>query len=217
MDEDSIGIISRLQRLTEEREANGSISRLEESAARLEAENNAAVLRSWGVPILHLDALRERKPTDAIRHVDSWVDSRSTFLTLAGSVGVGKSVGAAYWLSIAARGIQPGIFKNRWYKATDLARVGMYDQKIYEIAECMTLVIDDVGVEYSDVKGAFLTTFGDLIDKRYENKLRTIITTNLSGPSFRERYGERIYDRLCHVGIWASIQGKSMRSGNSQK
>jgi DNA replication protein DnaC len=176
-------------------------------------QNREAVMQSWGVPTLHLQVLRKADQTAAIRQVEAWLNSSSVFLTFAGGVGVGKSVGAAYWLAIAARGIEPASgFQQRWWKAVDIARMGMYDAKLDAMANCQTLVIDDVGIEYADSKGAFLTTFGDLIDKRYEHQRRTLLTTNLTGANFKERYGERIYDRLCQVGVWAPIVGKSMRA-----
>ena len=56
------------------------------------------------------------------------------------------------------------------------------------------LGIDDLGTEPSEVMD-----YGNVIDlltKRYEEQLFTIITTNLTPQQIREHYGDRIADRL---------------------
>jgi DNA replication protein DnaC len=58
------------------------------------------------------------------------------------------------------------------------------------------MVIDDLGVEYLDKNGNFLQRLDELIDERYSNYRQTIITTNLNVKAFKERYGERVADRI---------------------
>ena len=60
------------------------------------------------------------------------------------------------------------------------------------------LGIDDLGTEPSEVMdyGNIYTPVIDLLTKRYEEQLFTIITTNLTPQQIREHYGERIADRL---------------------
>lgn len=60
------------------------------------------------------------------------------------------------------------------------------------------LGIDDLGTEPSEVMdyGNVYTPVIDLLTKRYEEQLFTIITTNLTPQQIREHYGERIADRL---------------------
>lgn len=60
------------------------------------------------------------------------------------------------------------------------------------------LGIDDVGIEPYEILdfGNVLSPIVDLITKRYEEQLFTFITTNLTPRDIRERYGERIADRL---------------------
>lgn len=61
-----------------------------------------------------------------------------------------------------------------------------------------TLAIDDIGTEPMELMdyGAKLYPITDLITKRYEEQLFTILTTNLTPKNIRERYGDRIADRL---------------------
>lgn len=60
------------------------------------------------------------------------------------------------------------------------------------------LGIDDLGTEPSEVMdyGNIYTPVIDLLTKRYEEQLFTIITTNLTPQQIREHYGDRIADRL---------------------
>lgn len=60
------------------------------------------------------------------------------------------------------------------------------------------LGIDDLGTEPSEVMdyGNVYTPVIDLLTKRYEEQLFTIITTNLTPPQIREHYDDRIADRL---------------------
>ena len=60
------------------------------------------------------------------------------------------------------------------------------------------LGIDDLGTEPSEVMdyGNVYTPVIDLLTKRYEEQLFTIITTNLTPQQIREHYGDRIADRF---------------------
>jgi len=58
--------------------------------------------------------------------------------------------------------------------------------------------IDDLGTEPSEVMdyGNVYTPVIDLLIKRYEEQLFTIITANITPQQIREHYGDRIADRL---------------------
>lgn len=60
------------------------------------------------------------------------------------------------------------------------------------------LGIDDLGTEAKEIMdfGNVFTPIIDLLTKRYEEQLFTIITTNLTPLQIREHYGDRIADRL---------------------
>lgn len=82
------------------------------------------------------------------------------------------------------------------------------------------LVIDDVGVENSEVLyyGNRLCPFVDLYDKRYRSDLRTILITNLLPKSdddkevtLRSKYGDRIYDRIRECCNDFVFEGESKR------
>ncbi len=67
-----------------------------------------------------------------------------------------------------------------------------------DLTKCSLLGIDDLGTEPLMVMdyGNEKTPIVDLLSMRYENRLFTIVTTNLTPKQIRERYGERIADRF---------------------
>lgn len=66
------------------------------------------------------------------------------------------------------------------------------------LKETTLLFIDDLGTEQTEVKifGSQYKPIIDLLSYRYEKRLITIITTNLTPKEIRSRYGERIYSRF---------------------
>ena len=64
------------------------------------------------------------------------------------------------------------------------------------------MVIDDLGIEYLDKNGNFLQRLDELLDERYSNFRKTIITTNLNADAFKDRYGERVADRMREGFTW---------------
>lgn len=60
------------------------------------------------------------------------------------------------------------------------------------------LGVDDLGTEPQEVMdfGNVVTPVIDLLTKRYDEQLFTIITTNLTPKQIRDHYGDRIADRL---------------------
>ncbi len=73
------------------------------------------------------------------------------------------------------------------------------------------LVIDDLGREYSDQHGRWLSELDLLIDDRHEARLRTVLTGNLTPEEFKARYGERIADRIRQDGRVCICNGESLR------
>ncbi len=70
--------------------------------------------------------------------------------------------------------------------------------KYLELTQDDMLAIDDLGTEPVEVMdyGNIMTPVIDLLTKRYEAQLFTIVTTNLDPKDIRKRYGDRIADRL---------------------
>lgn len=76
------------------------------------------------------------------------------------------------------------------------------------------LAIDDLGTEPTEVMdyGNISYPLIDLLTQRYELQLFTIITTNLTGQAIREKYGDRIADRLNEMMERVGFDNPSYRS-----
>ena len=77
------------------------------------------------------------------------------------------------------------------------------------------LGIDDLGTEPSEVMdyGNVYTPVIDLLTKRYEEQLFTIITTNLTPSQIREHYDDRIADRLNEMVKKIIFKNDTYRNG----
>lgn len=203
-----------------------------ETAARLEAlaahiaaeEREDAMIRreeAWatrGVPrrlwdMFHASVYGEAgalEESPALQAVGPFVAPamKPTLLVLAGGVGTGKSVAAA-WACAFNTG--------RFIKAIDLIRAGLFDddEVLPPLIRAPLIAIDDLGMEPIDGKGYGYAALYDLLDRRYDAGRKTIVTTNLTMDQFRDRYGtgagERLWDRVREVGIWVDIPGASLR------
>lgn len=219
-------IVSRAKVMSEEAARNPEVrARLDELAAKAEAGARAEEARareeSWekrGIPprlwpMFNASVLGDEEgPIDspALRSVGTFVapSERRTLLVLAGGVGTGKTVAAAWGCAFHS---------GRLAKAIDLIRIGMFDESsaLPVLAHCRLLAVDDLGMEPMDSKGYAYAAVYDLLDRRYDAALKTIITTNLTTDQFRERYGTgagaRLWDRIREIGVWFNISGPSLR------
>ena len=75
------------------------------------------------------------------------------------------------------------------------------------------LYIDDVGCEPSEVRffGNVVSPLTDLLYFRYENRLMTIMTTNLTIEDIGNNYGPRIKDRMIEMFNRLGYKNKSYR------
>lgn len=158
------------------------------------------------------------KETDALLGLRAWASSGKAFCVLFGIRGTGKTTAAVSALKLARRTMHfydeaknvvaswaycasDGMF----VRAAELSSATFTDEGKARLARARRvplLVIDDLGMERMDNAGIWAEALDLLTDVRYAKKLRTIITTNLDDKAFLERYGERIFDRVCeHEGI----------------
>jgi DNA replication protein DnaC len=80
---------------------------------------------------------------------------------------------------------------------TDVCRLDVVPDRYYDIA------IDDLGfeAERSSTYGNVRDIMEDVLTERYKvfPRWKTHITTNLTGQQLLQRYGDRIYSRLCEM------------------
>ena len=83
--------------------------------------------------------------------------------------------------------------------AKEVANMSKRDYKAFsDLCKYPILTLDDLGTEPMEVMdyGNIINPVLDLLTVRYENQLMTIITTNLTPKQIREKYGNRVADRL---------------------
>lgn len=71
------------------------------------------------------------------------------------------------------------------------------------------LVMDEVGVQYGTDNEKILLF--DVINRRYQEMMPTLVLTNLDAPGLREYLGDRAFDRLREAGIWVPFAWESFR------
>ena len=76
------------------------------------------------------------------------------------------------------------------------------------------LAIDDFGTDPKEILsyGNCLTPMTDLITYRYDEQFFTLFTTNLTFTQIKEKYGERIADRLLEMVLPIRFKGDSFRN-----
>ncbi len=146
--------------------------------------------------------------TPTLLHIDSvaqWLTSpRPKFgMLLCGQCGNGKST-----LARAVRSAIHYLNGNDYGEnaksvmlvdAKDICEAAKKDYSQFrKLARHELLIIEDLGIEPSEVLdyGNVLNPAVDLLAKRYDDQLFTIVTTNLTPQKIREHYGDRIADRF---------------------
>ena len=179
-------------------------------------------IRHQGVPeriITTFTDNDEVKKTSAIKAVELFMKSEKGgwCLVLAGHKGCGKSTAAAHYLFEATKKCTPTSAPKdkRWWTAANVCRVSSYNKDLENLMTLPVLIIDDLGVEYMDKGGHFRHRLDELLDARYSNFRKTIITTNLNKKDFEDRYGGRVTSRIREGfkdgGDYAVINDKSLR------
>lgn len=168
----------------------------------------AARLSAAGVGERTREAAEAATDTPALLAARQWLGSGHTWLLLAGDVGTGKSVAAAWALLEATRSGQTVAFR----RAAEVARLSGFDEGAEELARLKRvglLVLDDLGTECATGWGQSI--LHELLDTRHEDKRRTVLTSNLKRTDARARLGDRLSDRIQQDGRVVWLEGKSQR------
>tara|TARA_R110000823_G_scaffold2034_3_gene8298 strand:+ start:107 stop:685 length:579 start_codon:yes stop_codon:yes gene_type:complete len=147
-----------------------------------------------------IDKYQHLPEYDTIAH---WLsDTKGKGLFLIGNCGRGKSV--------IITGVLPLIFNAK--KGKILKPIPA--RKLHKITEYKTpfIVVDDIGTE------EIINDYGTKIDAvenaifEAEDHLKLLLlTSNLDANAIKERYGERIYDRIKRLCLVVFMKGKSLR------
>jgi|TARA_R110000744_G_scaffold13121_2_gene38440 DNA replication protein DnaC len=171
----------------------------------ISAAERIQCLKVWGVPERILNNLQSLNETPPIKYARKFIlDPKEAWcLILSGGKGTGKSTAAAVWLyeNVPPEGA-PTYQTRYWWNGTRIARTNGYAKDFEKMMQSKLMVIDDLGIEYLDKNGNFLQRLDELLDERYSNFRKTIITTNLNADAFKDRYGERVADRMREGFTW---------------
>lgn len=167
----------------------------------------------WGVPRAYCRAMPGRSDEAAAQAVDAWDCQTRPLLVLSGARGVGKSHAAARWLWHRYPLDPPRRREERrWWDAREVQMLGRYDLAAHrELVGLPLLVIDDLGAEPGDEDAWWRSRIELTITRRAEDLRPTCVSTNLCADDLRERYGERLYDRLRHRASWVEVSGANLR------
>jgi DNA replication protein DnaC len=158
---------------------------------------------------------RYQRATVSHDMVGRWVDAvqaRRTrdSLVLMGQVGTGKTheaYAAFSLLGAAGYGRCEAVTVPAFLDGLRPGRPGGVDNTAVETADL--LLLDDLAAErVTDWTGEVLYR---LIDARWAHMRPTIITTNATGATVRERLGDRVASRLNGMGVIVSMTGEDRR------
>lgn len=146
-------------------------------------------------------------------------DGRKFGLLLAGTCGNGKTttmravqsivqlLNSTYYNRCGQR------IGNRLLEAKDIAQLSDKDGQLTAYQTIPLLFIDDLGREPTEVMryGNVTSPITELLEYRYNQRLTTIVTTNLEPSEIREKYGDRIADRFNEMFVVVRYTGNSYR------
>lgn len=157
---------------------------------------------------VNFDEAEKTAPTPAIKKGYSLAreylsdTSAKPFFILVGTPGTGKTylasaiVGAAMEKGLSAVAVTAFDFVRRALDYHTQFSIQNYVDRFTPMLDCDLLVIDDLGRE-SILKNVTMEYLYTVVNERWLNKKRTVITTNLSPKDLNARYGESIFSRLC--------------------
>lgn len=175
--------------------------------------------------------------TRALRIVRRWhatgIEAGRHFLVLQGPTGCGKSLAAAWavsmpptwrcpWPSAWATRIVPSHLgwgvddEPALVPAIEIGTLAGWTKDDWRRLEhAALLAVDDLGLERTEG----LDNMHRLIDARYRAGVPTVITTNLSNAEIKTRYGDRVMSRFLGCGLTyiCAIDGMSLTHGEKRQ
>ncbi len=150
-----------------------------------------------------------------------WLTSDSTKfgMLMCGQCGNGKSTLVKAFQRILNQANLRDEYNNSHYGIVIIDSKELVNLRLNNYAEWQTLIqremlaVDDLGTESIEINqyGNIITPLIDLLTKRYDKQLFTLVTTNLKPAEIRERYGDRIADRLNEMMVKIIYRNDSYR------
>lgn len=126
-------------------------------------------------------------------------------LMLYGNCGRGKSLLVRYAI--------PMLFRGFCQRIVTVVDCGSQHANIDEILRRKFIALDDIGTEAERMDfGTRRNIVVEVINKAQDNPdIMLIMSTNLSGDALRDKYGDRIYDRVKYLCHRVAFNGQSLR------
>ena len=137
--------------------------------------------------------------------IAEWMtNNKGRGLLMYGNCGRGKS--------IIGRFIIPAVLTHYCRKICTCYDAEEMNKKIDEVLNKHILSIDDIGTEGMSVNyGVKRMAFAEIMDAVEKKGKLIIISSNLSGQALRERYGDRVFDRIIATTKRIAFNGDSLR------
>lgn len=177
------------------------------------------------IPRKHLNVLAGARETVALSAVKQWAPSDGFLLVLAGLPGTGKSVAAAWAVEGGPPRKYPGNDERgrpewkgwrferlpEFISSGELSTMAQWTEEYKRLLQVCLLAVDDVGIEHS-FSGQSVQKLNELVSRRFDDELKTILTTNMPRSRFEREYGARMMDRIDDRKGWVGLDGqRSMR------
>lgn len=164
--------------------------------------------------------VRDNATDERVAKAAKWLMGRNKYgLMLYGSTcGTGKST-LANAMCTLVNYLFDSVYSNERktvYRVTaiNLAKAYSENPDLYKrLVTQELLFVDDIGTEPVNLKiyGNEFSPITELLYTRYDRQSWTVITSNLSDSQIKDRYGDRIDDRLREMFDRMYFQGKSYR------
>lgn len=137
--------------------------------------------------------------------VAQWLeDNKGKGLFLYGNCGRGKTLLCTH--------VIPAILLYYCRKVVKVYDVQEMNKKLDEVLSKGIIAIDDVGTEEMIVNyGERRLAFAEIMDAAEKDGKLVIVSTNLSADDLKNRYGDRVLDRIKATTVRVLFKGESLR------
>ena len=194
--------IPNFEAIVEEMKAHGM--KLPESKVFISVPNAKEVLRNAMRYFIGMEG-RDAQWLPEYNEVASWLSrNNGRGLFLYGNCGRGKS--------ILCRFAIPAILLKYCRKVVTVFDIQDMNRDIDEVLSNHIISLDDIGTEELSIKfGERRMAFAEIMDAAEKRGKLVIISTNLDSHGIKERYGDRILDRIMATTTRVLFTGKSLR------
>lgn len=153
---------------------------------------------------------RQAEWISAYDEVLKWLNgNEGKGLFMFGDLGLGKTILAKY--------VIPALILSKHNKVVRYFDMNHANKHLDDVLRCKIIALDDVGTEEEAVSfGNRRTAFAEVMDAAEKESKLVIISTNLNAQMLREKYGDRVMDRILSTTRRVLFEGKSFRKVNPE-